>query len=362
MPLLRSRAVRRATRAAVRARPELTPGLWVAAGDALWRHWREPVPEHLRRTKARAPGLRAAVRELVLPRFFVARGTPARPFPLAVAAYDGAVVLLDPAGGRVARTLPDGDVAGYRERRTRFAAHLGTPDFTVTPGLLVEGYVAGDHLPDLAPAAQVAVLADLLRRCAGLAAAAAAGDGTAAADLAAVADHVGAVGLPADLRHHLTRLPLTTWAAGWPLVPAATDATVRNLVVVAGRAVPIDVGDLTPGAFFEYPLGMVANARPHGLAAYLAGELDEEVAALFAAAGATWPLDAEGRVTLLAVRVALATLADVRSAPERTGGVGPAEATLFAAGASRRWRNLWRDWPGPWEELGLTSPGSRDAT
>ena len=331
--LSRARAARSATRTAVRReRASLRPGLWLAAGDSLWRHWRAEVPEHLRRTKARPRGGRAALRELVLPRSFRVRG-PGRDggYPLAVATYDGAVVLLDPAGGRVARTLPPGaDVAAYRDRRTRYGAHLDTPAFTVEPGLLTEGYVAGDHFLTLAPRDQVRVLADLLTRSAALTAAE--GAGSAAAEAAAVAAHVAAAQLPDDLRHHLTRLT-PEMAADWPLVPAPTDATVRNLVVVDGRAVPIDLGDLSPAAFFEYPLGMVANARPHGLAAYLAGELDAEVRALFDAAGATWPLDDEGRVTLLAVRIALATLAEA--------GNGPDAAARFAAGAARRWRNLW---------------------
>ncbi len=333
--LRRARALRSATRAAVRRQATLLrPGTWVAAGDALWRHHRAEVPEHLRRTKARGPGVRALVREAALPRRLRVRGPEAAGggYPLAVATYDGAVVLLDPAGGRVARTLPDDvDVAGYRDRRTRFGAHLGTPAFTIGPGLLTEAYVAGDHVLDLEPRVQVTVLADLLTRAAALTAAE--GSGSAEAALEAVAAHVAAAELPADLRRHLTRLPLVELAAGWPLVPAATDATVRNLVVVDGRAVPIDLGDLAPAAFFEYPLGMVANARPHGLAAYLAGDLDREVAALFAAAGTSWPLDDEGRVTLLAVRVALATLA--------VTGTGPDAAARFAEGAARRWRNLW---------------------
>lgn len=332
--LRRARASRSATRAAVRRRADLLrPGPWVAAGEALWRHRSAAVPEHLHRTKARGSDWRALVREAALPRRFRVPGPGGRGgYPLAVATYDGAVVLLDPAGGRVARTLPpDVDVAGYRDRRTRFGAHLGTPAFTIEPGLLTEAYVAGGHVLELAPRAQVTVLADLLARCAALTAAE--GSGSAEADVRAVTAHVATAELPADLRRHLTRLPLAELAAGWPLVPAATDATVRNLVVVDGRAVPIDLGDLAPAAFFEYPLGMVANARPHGLAAYLAGDLDREVDALFAAAGASWPLDDEGRVTLLAVRIALATLA--------RSGRGPEATERFAEGAARRWRNLW---------------------
>lgn len=336
--LRRARASRSATRAAVRSQADrLRPGVWVAAGEALWRHRAEPVPDHLRRTKARGRGARALVREVALPRWFLVRGPGGRDgFPLAVATYDDAVVLLDPRGGRVARTLPDDvDVAGYRDRRTRFGAHLGSPEFTIEPGLLTEAYVAGEHVLELAPEGQVAVLADLLTRAAALTAAE--GAGSAREDVEAVLAHVAAADLPEDLRHHLTRLPLADLAPGWPLVPAATDATVRNLVVVAGRGIPIDLGDLAPAAFFEYPMGMVANARPHGLAAYLGGELDREVAALFAAAGSEWPLDEEGRVTLLAVRVALATLAATGSGPDAT--------VRFAEGAARRWRNLWGGQP-----------------
>lgn len=348
--LLRARARRSAARGAVRSlEGRLRPGRYVMAGDSLWRHHRAEVPEHLRLTKGRTGtgpggGVRAAAartaRAVVLPSGFRARGGPPDGFSLAVATYDGGVLLLDPDGGRVARTVPPGGLpAGYAEMRERFGAHLSSPTFEVVDGgsLVVESFVPGRHLLDLPAEEQVEALRRLLRATADLTAAE--GGGTCAGLVRAAVEAAGRTEVPGRVAELLSAVPAVELAGSWPLVPTATDATVRNLLVQAdGTPVPIDLGEVRLDPFVLYPVGMVANARPAGLSAYLAGELDPEVAALFGAAGGHWPLTGDGREALLALRVCVV-------GAQEAGAPGTMDDEQFTRAVARRWANLWSSRP-----------------
>lgn len=356
--LAAARADRAATLDAVRAEAHLLrPGMYVMAGPRLWRHWRVPAPAHLRRTKgwgatsrppaatARRPDGRAhaALRRLLLPSVFVVPA--ARPgatrdgaarFPLAVVAAGRRVVLLDPHGGRAARRYEPGYLTAEQvELRRRFAAHLGGPAFEVHEDgtLLLEDFVTGRHVADLAAEERLDVARQLLGGYARLVAAEGGGDASAAVER--VLADVDPADLPPQVAGPLASLDLRRAARTWPLVPTATDATAKNLVVTAaGVPVPIDLGRLRRDPFFLYPVGILGDARPDVLRAFLTGELDAEVRGMLDAAGVAWPLDADGRAALLAVRLLL------ESHREATV-TGVYDRARFVSALERRGRPLW---------------------
>jgi hypothetical protein len=103
-------------------------------------------------------------------------------------------------------------------------------------------------------------------------------------------------------------------------VPSATDACVKNLMVVDRHVpVPIDLGHLRLDPFY-YPVGFVGQARSETSSAFLEGRLNAELAELFAAAGATWPLDRRGLEALLASRVVVSSSREARRRAERRSG------------------------------------------
>jgi hypothetical protein len=322
-------ARRRSSLARVRrARAELRPGLYLAHGDAVWVRVGTRLPAHLRETQeglrfdgpaARDAGalerLRSGVgrtaRRLTPP--FLTSVTRSRgSFTIAVRTFDDEVVLLDPAGGNAARTLPSWqDPVRYASSRQRLGEHVPIPRASVRGRLVVEEFVQGSHFVDATRDVQLAAARRLLTSYAALTRA------TAHGSCAGVLDDVGSmvqdVSLPADLRTTLERSDVLRRAREWPLVPSATDSNVKNVVVHPdGRATLIDLGDVRPEPFFSYPLGVIESARGAVLDAYGRGELDAELGALLEAGGAPSSLDAEAREALLAVRVLLAVLNTAR--------------------------------------------------
>lgn len=314
----------------------LVPGPYVPVAPGLWRRVGTRLPDHLHRTKGHdARGLRrraidAAV-AVVRPTAFVVRRTAAgrHAYPIAVAAYDGGTVLLDPRGGTVARLRTE-PAPRADELRRRLARHVATPAFeTVDDGhAVVEELVTGGTVLDL-PAGEVeAVVRRLCADWAGLTAAEAGGtwdevldttfEACAGLDLPEAVQAVVARGVPDEAR-------------GWPLVPAATDARLRNVVLRDGVPVLIDLGDVRLEPCLAYPLGAVVDGGPALLARYLDGDLDDAFAELSAAAGRTWPPGPWSRLELLAVRTCVVTVQADGAAPERV-----------AAGVRRRWRPVER--------------------
>ena len=354
--LARTRAARARIRDVVRRESRLLrPGLYVMAGDKLWRHWRSALPVHLRQTKGRPAGTGSAGRTsepwhtqlqrrllgLALPSaFWNGRGgADATGYPLAVATYDGGVVLLDPDRGRVARRHAGGAFPPtYTELRTRLGRHLELPAFEVRDGgrLVIEDFVRGQHFLDVGTARQVEVLREITRRYARLTANES--EGVCSDLVSATMSAARRAPLPPELSRLLDLVPVEKAAGSWPMVPSAMDATVRNLIVVDGRPVLIDLGDVRLDPFFAFPIGMIANARPDGLAAYLDGELDSDVAALFAAAESTWPLSHGGREALIGVRICIASYQEATAS-------GRLDSDVFAEAATRRWSNVWSSRP-----------------
>ncbi len=334
-------AARRAVRLRVARHPLLRRGWYVAAGESLWRRVGAPVPTHLRHTKGWPSGLgpRGWLRRVALgaatPSIVWARGSGA--FTLAAGTHEGGLVLLGHPQGRVAHEYGRLLGADYADLRSAFSRHLPAPGFTLEDGLLVEDDVRGRHLLDLDGATRLATVRDLVRRFASLTADEGAPGG--AALLAAAVDAAQRADAPPALLDALDALAAQGPADTWRLVPAPAEATVKNVLVVGDHTpAPIDLSDLRRELFFSYPVGIVSESRPDVLAAFRAGALDDEFAALFAATGASWTWDSAGRDGLLAARLVVVAYQEHL----RPDGV---DLPRLGASLNRRWERLWSDRP-----------------
>lgn len=347
----------RARRAAVRdtIRNEsayLVPGTYVMAGETLWRRRGTTLPEHLRSTKAwqhasRSERLREAVRRAVLPSTFrvVRTSSGEHRYPLAVVAFDGAPVLLDPTGGTVARFRANTPPRAA-ELRARLARHVPTPRFEEREGgrVVVEDFVPGTSLATLGPEDLWAVLRLLARRWAALTAGEA--EGTWDSLLRATLSSCAGIEVPplvgAALAHGFP-----TGAEGWPMVPSAPDAKLRNVVLSGDRGpVLIDLGDVRLDPAHSYLLGAVADGGPAALDRYLAGDLDDELAAIVGRPAAAWPPEPWSHIDALAVRTCVVTY-------QETG----ARRQLLEDGIRRRWTRVERTL-----RSSAAAPASPDAT
>lgn len=331
----------------------LRPGLYLRSGETVWRRWSVALPEHLRLSKAQrdtsATGpptsralnfIGAVVQRLLPPVVFWVDRQGAGTYPIAVATHDGGVVALHPEEGKVARTYGSRHLdAEYTALRTRFSRHLPTPSFEVSPDgrLLTEDFVRGQHFAGLGEADQLQVVRRVLRSYASLTEHEGEGDCHAA-----VTDAVRAVregNPPAGVADLLSGFDLARRSAPWPLVPSATDASVKNLIITGdGRPVAIDLGNLRLDPFFSYPLGVVTTARGVVLEQFVAGGLDEELTALLGAAAPDFPLHGAGPEALLALRLAVVS----RRAATTTGSFVQA---VFDDSLARRWSALWSGRP-----------------
>lgn len=317
-------------------RARLVPGVYVPAGPSVWRRLGTALPGHLRRTKAhdaRGParrvldGLRAVTRPGVLLVRRTASGE--HRYPIAVATFEGGVVLLDPSGGVVARvrTGPDHEADALRRR---LAAHVATAAFEPAEDgrVVVEEFVAGDAVLDL-PADD---LEDVVRRlCEGwtrLSAAEAEGTWDELLDTAVEACR--GLDVPGPVRR-VVEAGVPPEVRGWPLVPAATDARLRNVVRRDGVPVLIDLADVRLEPWFAYPLGTVLDGGATLFGRYLAGGLDDVLGGLATAAGAAWPPAPWSRLDVLAVRTLVVTA--------QADGTEP---SVLAEGVRRRWRPVER--------------------
>ena len=243
--LARVRAARLGTRARVRQDDALLrPGWYLRSGETVWRHWRAALPQHLRLSKGETHPKRVsstALRALVmvsatlqgaLPPVVFRSSSGSGTYEIAVAADDGGLVLLDPAQGRVARTYGARSIdPEYVELRRRFERHLPAPSFEVVDGgrLLVEEFIEGSHFAGLNGNEQVSAVREIFRRYASLAAHEGEGDSRELVSAALAAVSAGSAGQLLDQVHDLlsSAPELVSLAGQWPLVPSATDASVK---------------------------------------------------------------------------------------------------------------------------------------
>lgn len=343
-----TRHAREETRDLVSAQMDrLQPGWYVRAGETIWRHWRTALPLHLRLSKSTparpargGPARASAVIQRWLPPVVlrVRRGGSGT-FSVAVAADDGGVVLLDPEHGTVGRTYGSGPVsAEYLMLRRRYERHLQSPRFDVVDGgsLLLEDFVQGAHFAAASPESQINAMRVLLQRYAALTKSE--GESTCQ-DWVRSAVYAVATGTVSGQIQALLGGDVIALSKHWPLVPSATDASVKNLIIVRGdRPVPIDLGNLRLDPFFYYPIGVITMARGAVLEHYLNGGFDEQVAELFAAAGSTFSCNGRMRLTLLALRMAL-------TSNRETNRAGPYDQATFDHAFHRRWSQLWSGQP-----------------
>lgn len=351
--ITRVRAARRGTRARVLQDDALLrPGWYLRSGETVWRHWRAPLPEHLRLSKGetrQTPARSNAPRALRIVSSTLQRAFPPVTFrsrrgsgtyPIAVAADDGGLVLLDPARGRVARTYGARSIdPEYVELRRRFERHLPTPAFEVVDDgrLLVEEFVEGSHFAGLDGPDQASVVRGVFRRYASLAAHEGEGDSRGSVSAALAAVRAGQ--LPDEVHDLLGSPELVSMSGRWPLVPSATDASVKNLIITSsGSATPIDLGNIRLDPFFYYPVGLVTMARGEVLTQYSAGRMDDAVGTLFSAVGCPYPLDERSRSVLLALRSALTSHREATAS-------GTFDQAAFDCAMARRWSLLWSGRP-----------------
>ena len=292
----------------------LRPGVYIASTTRTWRHWRQPLPEHVRATKGRSrlnaqltrqaigAWLRNLAPTLLPPWFFLQGRSSARgSFTVAIAAVDGGVVLLAPRGNGavVARLYGSGPLPpNYAAIRRRLGDHVALPDFDLRSGgwWLIEEFVEGQYLLELPSADQLQVVRKLFRSYATLVKHEA--EGTCSAFFVSVLLTVRPASLPSQLM--AAAAPVLHCEDAWPLVPSRPGTSAMNLVVAEGlRPVQIDLPAVTLAPFFYDPVSLIAGTRGPILAAFLEGALNEDLHALFSAAGLSFP-SAHDRVSLLA--------------------------------------------------------------
>lgn len=342
-----ARRMRRETRALARTEEHLLrPGLYLRAGESVWRHWRAHLPLHLRQSKigkrAYTPrtAVAKAIQQIVPPLAFRVRQDLGGSFSIAVSADDGGLVLLAPEKGLVARTYGSGQGDGaYIDLRRRYEKYVATPRFEVTAGsrLIIEEFVHGQHFLELGPDARLSVVRHLFRRYALLSKHEGEGDSANRVRTALAAVSQGHP--PAEIAACLATPLLEVWSRAWPLVPSATDANVKNLIVRPDQTpVIIDLGNLRLDPVFYYPVGVVVLAREHVLDRFLAGDLDQELHALFPENMAQHEFDQESRRSLLALRIAILSY-------RRATAAGAFDQALFDDTLTRRWSALWSGEP-----------------
>ena len=304
-------------------RQRLRPGLFVYGGGTLWRHWRQPVPDHLRRTKAGRgwlePGTTPRIGAKVLGVRLLAllgtrlfwvdrRGSTGR-YSLVVAAARGDRVLIDPVGGRVARVFADHRVSADQiDLRRRWSTWVPSPQFEVLDEgrILIEEYVEGEHPASLDPAAQVTLVRRLFQAHAELVRHE--GEGTCRHLSDAILDADVLPRLPTILGAHLDHPSLFRMAARWPLVPAPGTVFSGNHIIRDHAPVVVDCMPLDLRPFLSVPVELLASwsrTMPHLREVYLQGGFDQELTALFTGAGLTLELNPAVRRALLAFSIAV---------------------------------------------------------
>jgi hypothetical protein len=332
-----------ARRLAAEHAPVMRDGLFIRAGQSVWRHWREPIPAHLRRTKIvrqDRPGApaRRSPRHAVESLLSLAGRWPIRGrqpgadgYPILVVGTSGGV-LLNPAGQRVAKDRAAGPVTTEQLALYRsFRQHISAPDVEVLEGgsWLVEEYVEGRLLQELPVQDQISVCGEIIGGYRSLL-----DQESRPAEGTSPRLHVDGPlvrWLPMPLRTRLEGSPLLDQARAWQEVPSFLDCQAGNVIVDASNdAVFIDCLPLRFMPFCYGPIYLIAQSANHrGLMfAYLDGQLDEHLEALFSTAGHSLPADRWQRESMLALVLVLRAVA-------RAGEPRPVDLEVAARLAER---------------------------
>ncbi|MDN5894398.1 MAG: hypothetical protein L0H93_10270 [Nocardioides sp.] len=328
-------------RTATTATGLLRPGIYRPLSETLWARRGARIPVHLLRTKGGSPSGSAEVSmpyrllRLVAGTFPVLGARRGRTAELVVVSFDGGIVVLDQAGGKVHRTYGTGPLTPADEdRRRQFIEHVSAPQFRFhSDGAVIEEeLVEGDYLGDLAHEERVGLITTLVEQCATLTAA-------YSSDAPSVTDRdlealLHEVDVPPGFARAWGRSSTQWFSPRTPWIPTPREANAKNIVVRPdGRPAPIDLGDLQVDPYFIYPVGILIAAGSTVMRRFLSGDLDRSFALLLAAAGHSWGGTPQERRGLLLARIAYAGHKD--SLVE-----GVVDRTIFSASLLRRWEEV----------------------
>lgn len=303
----------RASRLIVRTHAcDLQPG-WYWFDNRLARRIGSPLPQHLEATKTRRSARRSepTQRRIV---FLMRRALTAVPRrvskrigdPLgAVAAlhsWEGSTLLIAPEAGWVRRVAsePRFDVE-YRELRERFADCVPIPPCSVKVGghVIVEEFVHGAPFQFQSHADQRAAVCGLLERLASLVERHS--TGSARAHYAEQLDRIKEHEIPRAMRRYLNHTVIDSLLLPGPLVPSHGDLKKKNVIVIDGHLIVIDLGDsLAWRGFWVDALKLVWHCSPQD---FLDGCFDDHLRDLWSAAGFHEVDIASNRASLVAAHV-----------------------------------------------------------
>ncbi|MGO2559575.1 hypothetical protein [Brachybacterium sp.] len=254
---------------------------------------------------------------------------------LVVVSFDGGIVVLDQAGGKVHRTYGTGPLSPADEdRRRQFIEHVSAPQFRFhrEGAVIEEELVDGDYLGDLAHGERAELITTLVEQFATLTAAYSSdAPSVTDRDLEAVLQEVD---VPLGFARAWGRSSTHWFSARTPWIPTPREANAKNIVVRPdGRPAPIDLGDLQVDPYFIYPVGILIAAGDTVMRRFLSGELDSSFVPLFEAAGRSWRGTPEERQGLLLARI-------VYAAHKDSLVQGNADRAIFSASLLRRWEEV----------------------
>ncbi len=288
----------------------LRSGLWVCEGLRLWRHWSQPIPEHLRQTKTK--GLHAksqstsarwlyTLRQYMDPwsprPIYVQNKTlgPSAGFPIFIGTRTKEAIFLDPDAGRAARSAGDTPYSQeYVDLRIRYGRHISAPTFEVTEDgrFLLEEFIHGSHFESLPDVDQMQVVRRLFSMHNSLARAE--GQGSCTGLISQALDTITQIQIPESLRRRLDRMGsvrLKALADTWPLTPSQCDFHAKNILVVGTEPVVIDFGPtkmrLVP--FFADMMEFIGRDEGHLIEQFHAGIFDTHLADLCTSANVAVP-------------------------------------------------------------------------
>jgi hypothetical protein len=339
----------------------LRPGAYLRSGPTVWHHWKVAVPEHLRRTKVRAPpGVPRSHRfssflsRRCLPLLYrpVTRATGGgdHGYPIAVAAGHGDVLFIDPRAGHVGRLLGNNRVDHEQLRlRTLWSRHVPSPGFTMTSDgvWMEEDYIPGRAIRDVDHDESVAVMRRLMSSYRDLARKHSSGDSAA---------FVSQVSL---LTPQFLRIPgfallqeddIQDWLRQVPVLPTPVDQATGNIVVSeANEPVLIDAFPMAMLPAYYTPVSlMTSRVSLRALRRdYFEGVFDRELGTLFTAADSTYGQDMRSRQALVAMSLLIHAVARAANA----GTDRPAEDFLRDS-----LRGAGLDQPAEWPSLPAAEP------
>lgn len=281
----------------------LRPGLFIYSGGTTYRHWRQPIPEHIRATKARhkpwlEPSMKlrtqikrilVSLRQLFSRRFFWVKNGSRYQFPIVIAgSNEGECVFLDPNDSKVGRNLSDLISPEQLRLREQWARHVPSPSFSVVDNgaFLMEDYIEGEHLRNLSPVQQTQVYRQIFQYYINITRVGVKYKYRTSIEQALSEDVL--VGLDEALRCRLMANNMFSEARNWPLVPTLADSTPGNLIIAEGKKpVFIDSLPIICALFFYTPVFLIGRGRsvPHLRAKFFSGVFDKDLEQIFDSAG-----------------------------------------------------------------------------